>query len=150
MRRYRCHKEVAAMQIAAIKPSETNRSVIEAFDDPLGSTLVFVDGSDVAVSHKWIERHKPEVGGYFVQYADGGYTSYSPKEAFESGYTDLEELTEYRVHLIGDRKPLRIFARGIQTEPGTVILYGNQRNQWAAVFSLANIMGIERVDTRNG
>jgi len=31
-------------------------------------------------------KHKPEVGGYYVVYADG-YKSFSPAQAFEEGYT---------------------------------------------------------------
>jgi hypothetical protein len=33
-------------------------------------------------------KHSPEAGGYYVQYKDG-YTSFSPAEAFEEGYTRL-------------------------------------------------------------
>jgi hypothetical protein len=33
-------------------------------------------------------KHAPEVGGYYVVYADG-YKSYSPAKAFEDGYTQV-------------------------------------------------------------
>lgn len=48
MPRYRCHKEVWALN--------------------------------------YVRKHSPKVGGYFVVYPDG-YQSWSPEEAFESGYT---------------------------------------------------------------
>jgi hypothetical protein len=33
-------------------------------------------------------KHKPEVGGYYVVYKDG-YRSFSPAEAFETGYEKI-------------------------------------------------------------
>jgi hypothetical protein len=33
-----------------------------------------------------MHKHKPQVGGYFVQYRDG-YKSFSPAAAFEEGYS---------------------------------------------------------------
>ncbi len=42
----------------------------------------------VNVSQEWLDKHKPEIGGYFVVYEDG-YQSYSPAKAFEEGYTRL-------------------------------------------------------------
>jgi hypothetical protein len=38
------------------------------------------------VSTEYVRKHKPVVGGYWVQYADG-YQSFSPANAFEEGYT---------------------------------------------------------------
>lgn len=38
------------------------------------------------VEPDYVTKHKPTVGGYFVQYADG-YKSFSPAQAFEEGYT---------------------------------------------------------------
>jgi len=40
------------------------------------------------VSAEFLAKHKPEVGGYWVQYADG-YQSFSPAAAFEEGYTRI-------------------------------------------------------------
>lgn len=36
----------------------------------------------------YVQKHAPKAGGYFVAYEDG-YKSWSPAEAFESGYTRL-------------------------------------------------------------
>ncbi|HEE4911119.1 DUF2829 domain-containing protein [Klebsiella pneumoniae] len=43
----------------------------------------------IKVDQPYLDKHKPEVGGYFVRYEDG-YESYSPKEPFESGYLSVE------------------------------------------------------------
>jgi hypothetical protein len=86
--KYKSHKEVHAAKITQI--TETKG------EDPnaLGAWLVFGElakhdefvGEHVKAG--WLEKHKPEVGGYFVRY-EGGYTSYSPAAAFEGGYTAL-------------------------------------------------------------
>lgn len=81
--RYKCHKEVGAAKITQI-----------IRDFPGGSngpaTLVF-DAAEKAikVDANFMEKHKPSEGWYFVIYEDG-YSSASPAEAFESGYTKME------------------------------------------------------------
>jgi hypothetical protein len=79
--RYKCTKEVHAAKITEIESHESNGE---------GShTMVFGDiGGRKFLTDEWKERHKPEVGGYYVVYKDG-YTSYSPAEPFESGYTEM-------------------------------------------------------------
>jgi hypothetical protein len=76
---YKCHKEVRAAKITEIQSHESNG---------VGShTMVFGDISGSKfLTDEWKARHNPEVGGYFVLYADG-YTSYSPEAAFEEGYS---------------------------------------------------------------
>ena len=78
MRKYLCHKTVEAFKIEAI--------IRFAID---GVTL---EGSGISriVPFSWIAKHSPKVGGYFVKYEDG-YTSYSPPDVFESGYTLIQE-----------------------------------------------------------
>jgi hypothetical protein len=46
-------------------------------------------GCDVTVNQAYMAKHKPKIGGYFVQYADG-YKSWSPADAFEEGYSLIE------------------------------------------------------------
>lgn len=70
---YRCHKLVRAAQIHGVETSPS-------------FGLSFGEGHGVEVTEEWYDRHKPQVGGYYVVYEDG-YASYSPAEAFESGYT---------------------------------------------------------------
>lgn len=72
---YQCHKTVGAFQIGSV-------------DRLKDAVLVRPKERGLAparMTHAWADRHKPEPGGYFVVYQDG-YSSYSPKEAFESGY----------------------------------------------------------------
>ena len=71
---YTCHKVVSAAQIAALVPIEG------------GMRIVGKCGNSVSVYLNWITKHEPAVGGYYVIYEDG-YTSFSPAEAFEKGYT---------------------------------------------------------------
>jgi len=75
MPRYKCHKEVWALKIKAI---------VEAAKNP---QLVFEESgyAPLNVDFEWYYKHKPEVGGYYVVYADG-YKSYSPAKTFENGY----------------------------------------------------------------
>lgn len=71
---YRCHKVVRAAKILAIGSYGLR---VDAGDPQICLTLRMPDD--------WLERHRPEVGGYLVVYEDG-YKSYSPAAAFESGY----------------------------------------------------------------
>lgn len=43
----------------------------------------------VVINDDFVFKHSPYVGGYYVRYEDG-YTSFSPADAFEGGYTQLE------------------------------------------------------------
>jgi len=45
---------------------------------------------DIPLTWEFMERHKPQRGGYFVVY-DNGYESYSPAKPFEDGYTRIPE-----------------------------------------------------------
>lgn len=76
MPKYRCHKEVWALKIAHVYGDQGEWFLVPA--DEKFATIV--------VSGYWHDKHAPEAGGYYVQYADG-YTSYSPATAFEDGYT---------------------------------------------------------------
>lgn len=87
MPRYKCHKEVHALKIKAINPPMSCGNA---------GTVRFLEWEDsqyapIQVPEDWIRRHNPEPGGYFVRYEDG-YTSYSPAEAFEKGYTRIDPL----------------------------------------------------------
>lgn len=77
-KRWKSHKIVTAGKIVAI------------VDYPLSSELTVLNDKDepvrFGVSKEYREKHKPQVGGYWVRYMDG-YESFSPAEAFEDGYT---------------------------------------------------------------
>lgn len=74
MPRYRCHKEVHALKICGVRAD--------------GFVQVEPPFAPIRVSVAWLLKHDPIVGGYYVVYEDG-YTSFSPAEAFESGYTRI-------------------------------------------------------------
>lgn len=78
MPRYRCHKEVWALKIKALNVLEDGSEVYITPADAGYGTF--------AAGRAYYDKHKPEVGGYYVVYADG-YKSYSPAEAFEDGYS---------------------------------------------------------------
>lgn len=40
------------------------------------------------VSRSYVEKHNPQVGGYYVRYPDG-YESYCPAESFEAGHEEV-------------------------------------------------------------
>jgi hypothetical protein len=73
MPRYECHKKVWALKIIGIS---------------LEGELAFDGGlfAPISMEKDWLDKHNPEVGGYYVVYEDG-YKSFSPAKAFESGYT---------------------------------------------------------------
>lgn len=78
---WQCHKKVRAAKIGEIGWNEDNSAVLFLVGDKYHSP--------VDVSHQWVNEKKAEAGGYYVEYADG-YTSYSPAEAFEDGYTLID------------------------------------------------------------
>ena len=114
MPRYKSHKHVWALKIKAI--TKANPPTIEELQALLDSSeeipvTVNPDGSLSAqgkdvdeevvgaiitpeeegfasfpVSRRYVLKHNPQVGGYYVVYADG-YKSWSPAQAFEEGYT---------------------------------------------------------------
>lgn len=80
MKKYKSHKIVEADKIAEL--------VVGASSGELA--LFFADKTSRVVSAEYVNKHKPQVGGYYVRYADG-YESFSPADAFESGYTPVDE-----------------------------------------------------------
>jgi hypothetical protein len=81
MPRYQCHKRLYALKIAGISLPQN-----EAGD----AELAFTDEgyAPKLMPRAWLDKHNPEVGGYYVVY-DDGYESFSPAKAFEEGYTRL-------------------------------------------------------------
>ena len=78
--KYKCHKIVHGFKITKI--------VLDGED---GSAILYHDEKyfiPVKVDAEYVRKHKPQAGGYFVIYEDG-YASWSPAEAFESGYTRI-------------------------------------------------------------
>lgn len=84
---YRCHKEVRALKIGEI----VRFTCLTPGTGAVGEyyTLHGIDGGKVEVSADYINKHKPKIHGYYVRYADE-YESYSPRAAFEEGYTLID------------------------------------------------------------
>lgn len=76
--RYRCHKEVHALRILQV-------------DELAGHLVPDAGFPPIPVSAAWLERNKPQTGGYWVRYEDG-FESYSPAAPFESGYSYIEAI----------------------------------------------------------
>jgi len=88
--RYRCHKVVQALQIAALEINADNSAKIAPKDDGYAP---FVTAPGWALRFSGAENNL----GYYVVYEDG-YASWSPAWAFEAGYTlmrddDRDDLT---------------------------------------------------------
>lgn len=79
MPRYQCHKKVWALKIKDIKVASDGTAVITPSEPGFG---------EFDVESSYVDKHCPQPGGYYVQY-EGGYESYSPSEAFDSGYTRI-------------------------------------------------------------
>jgi hypothetical protein len=79
MPKYKCHKEVHALKIKEIEFLATPNA--DATITPAEEGY-----APFSVSAEWVNKHNPEVGGYYVVY-DDGYSSWSPAKAFEDGYT---------------------------------------------------------------
>lgn len=78
--RWKCHKEVEAVKIEGSRDLGDKVALIW-FPGPN-------QNAEIIVSLEYINRHKPQAGGYYVRY-DDGYESYSPAKAFEEGYTRI-------------------------------------------------------------
>lgn len=78
---YQSHKVVGALKIKGL------RILPDFNDDAYVEITPYEEGyKPFNISRDWYLRHNPEQNGYYVEYQDG-YSSYSPAEAFESGYT---------------------------------------------------------------
>lgn len=90
MPRYRCHKEVWALKIKDIV-LQTAEGFTTGGMEPAGALIYPEDGryAPFSVDQGYIDKHQPVVGGYYVVYK-GGYKSFSPAEAFEDGYSLIE------------------------------------------------------------
>lgn len=73
MRKWQPHKIVEAEPITD-------------FSRSLSSVIA---GEKVVVPFNFFSRGEPKIGDYLVRY-DDGYLSWSPKKAFEEGYTEVK------------------------------------------------------------
>jgi hypothetical protein len=76
---YRSHKQVGALRILGIEIGSDQRGLI-SFHEP--------GFAPIMCEPKMFSRYMPVQGDYLVFYEDG-YQSFSPKKAFEDGYTRI-------------------------------------------------------------
>lgn len=79
--KFKCHKIVSGIKIAEMRQTPGGDFYFIPEQDPHAS---------IRIDSAFIEKHSPEIGGYLVEYADG-YRSYSPAEAFEEGYSPIDD-----------------------------------------------------------
>lgn len=77
MPRYNCHKTVHALKIKNLVHRKDGSA--EMTPDDEGYAAFVLDAV-------FMSKHDPHIDGYYVVY-DDGYKSFSPKAAFEEGYT---------------------------------------------------------------
>lgn len=89
MPQYQCHKKVWALKIKEVI-LDTELARQENRETTGGATIVPEDSgfASFQVNYEYVNKHNPQVGGYYVVYEDG-YKSWSPAEAFESGYKKI-------------------------------------------------------------
>lgn len=83
--RYKSHKEVSAIKIEKIESNADGSALVHAFPERNGKPPC----APIPVPIGWVAKHNPQPGGYLVIY-DDGYQSWSPCDAFESGYTRID------------------------------------------------------------
>ena len=81
MPKYECHKKVWALKIKSVYLRGNNE----------GAEITPVEEgyASFAVPQEYVDKNKPEAGGYYVVY-EGGYKSFSPAAVFESGYSQID------------------------------------------------------------
>jgi hypothetical protein len=77
--KYRTSKIVHALKIAEIAPDPDGGATIKPSESGYAPFKV-----DVA----YLNKHKPQVGGYYIVYKDG-YLSWSPADVFEESATPI-------------------------------------------------------------
>lgn len=81
MPKYECNKKVWALKIYKIDYEQGEPDTVTATITPADEGY-----ASFVVDEAYLNKHKPEAGGYYVVYEDG-YKSFSPAAAFDSGYT---------------------------------------------------------------
>ncbi len=89
MPKYQSHKKVWALKIKEVF-LDSVLAQTQQRETTGGALIVPVEEgyAPFTVNAEYVRKHDPKAGGYYVVY-DDGYKSWSPAEAFESGYTKL-------------------------------------------------------------
>ena len=85
--KYKSHKTVEAFKITSIiqRAQDSDETKVAVLASDPGGEICAVD-----VDQAYLDKHNPQIGGYYVRYPDG-YESFSPADAFEDGYVLLTE-----------------------------------------------------------
>lgn len=85
--KYQCHKKVWALKIKSILFDKKEQlSGVSGEVGRMAEITPYEDGyAPFIVDENYIAKHNPKEGGYYVVY-DDGYKSFTPADAFESGY----------------------------------------------------------------
>jgi hypothetical protein len=134
---YQCFKKVRAAKIVAIHSgvADFHGSARLWLEQPNGADNLPVDvGPDYLV-----RCPKLEVGGYFVVYEqlptdEMPYISYSPAEAFESGYSPLDDSADGEKRLFGP-----------SDYPNTIETVAERRRLTALSFAVDRNRGLGKV-----
>lgn len=129
MKEYKCHKTVKAAKIESIISNRKDFGRVPHPDREWRIEFTEQGDGECFVSQEWMEKHKPKCGGYVVVYEDG-YMSFSPAQAFESGYTlvapshtfSRNAAIEYIARAIGEGYSPSQFAPSLLTYPHLVSL----------------------------
>jgi hypothetical protein len=73
---YRCYKQVSAFKIGSALSLSNGRVELVGINPD----------HSVIVDAGYVDKHRPQIGGYYVRYQDG-YLSWSPAAVFEDGHT---------------------------------------------------------------
>lgn len=103
---YQCHKKVKALEI---------RSIINNEDGTARIVPVETDFSPFEISSAYMEKHKPQPGGFWVRYKNG-YESWTPGDVFRDGYSRIDRVKDWS--LVGEIEELTIV---VETGTGDVI-----------------------------
>lgn len=88
MPRYKSHKIVWALKIKNIVAMTAEEFVGSDGPTPDGAVIYPEEAgyAPFSVDQAYVNKHNPQIGGYYVAYRDG-YKSWSPASEFEDGYT---------------------------------------------------------------
>ena len=79
--RYRCQKEVGALRIKSIERIKP----VDGEDADAAGAVIMPEESGfppIRVSAEFLRKHRPQVGGFFIIYANDGYRSFIPGRDF--------------------------------------------------------------------
>jgi hypothetical protein len=68
----------------ALPVYEVKRLVRATKINAINGSVLICEHGDIAVNPEWIEKHKPQIGGYYVSFGGDWPASFGPERLFES------------------------------------------------------------------